>query len=160
MKPANGRTLTPSTVRSSDPPGPRTTGVRRKGGDDAPLVLLVDDTEDARELLADYLALRGLRVAQAANGEVALQMTATLLPDVVVMDLQMPVLDGWAATRSLKAGATTQHIPVVVLTGYRDEEGLRAAVEAGACSVLTKPCRVQVIHDAILDALRRVEAAR
>lgn len=118
----------------------------------APLVLLADDHEDARDLYSDALADAGFRVAHAVDGDHALLKIITLMPDVVVMDLAMPVLDGWEATRHMKTHPKTSHIGVVVLTGQATPEALERAANAGADVVLTKPCT----PDALLVVLRRL----
>ena len=144
------RTTVRRTSASDDPQ----TGMRRviKETERAPLVLLVDDAEDARHLYAGFLANAGLRVAQAADGGHALWKVGTLLPNVVVMDLLMPVLDGWEATRKIKAHPKTKHVAVIVLSGHADEAELQRAVEAGADVLLTKPCSPEVL----LAAVRRL----
>jgi two-component system, cell cycle response regulator DivK len=106
----------------------------------APLVLVVDDFEDNRAMYAEYLAHSGYRVEQAANGEEAVEITRRLKPDVVVMDLSLPIMDGWEATRRLKAEAGTRHIPVIALTGHALAGHSRGAREAGCDAFLAKPC--------------------
>ncbi len=101
-----------------------------------PLVLLVDDYQDSREMYAEYLELVGFRVVQAADGEEALRVAGETLPDVVLMDIGLPGLDGREATRRLKAGATTSHIPVVIMSGMPPD----FAKSTGADSYVTKPC--------------------
>src|ERR1043166_4555492 len=89
-----------------------------KGKTDRPRVLLVDDYPDAREMYAEYLDFSGFEVIEASNGMEALQRAADAQPDIVLMDLSLPVMDGWEATRRLKADKRTEHIPVVALTGH------------------------------------------
>jgi CheY-like chemotaxis protein len=105
-----------------------------------PLVLLVDDHEDTREMYSTYFIDAGFQVAHAVDGDHALFKILATPPDVVIMDLAMPLLDGWAATRAIKAHPRIQHIPVVVLTGQVTPESLERARVAGAEAVLTKPC--------------------
>ena len=85
-----------------------------------PLVLVVDDFADAREMYGEYLKFCGFRVAEAQNGVEAIEKAKRLKPDLILMDLSMPVVDGWEATRRLKADSTTKAIPVVALDGTRD----------------------------------------
>ncbi|HLM46046.1 MAG TPA: response regulator, partial [Myxococcaceae bacterium] len=75
--------------------------------DTAPLVLIVDDYQDAREMYAEYLEFSGFRVAEARNGAEAVEKAFALRPSVILMDLSLPVMDGWEATRRLKADART-----------------------------------------------------
>ena len=106
----------------------------------APLVLIVDDYAEGREVCAEYLAFRGFRVATAEDGVDALDKTHALHPDVILMDLSLPRLDGWEASRRLKADATTRHIPIIALTAHALSSAREKAVEAGCDSVVTKPC--------------------
>lgn len=106
----------------------------------SPLVLVVDDFEDNRAMYAEYLAYSGYSVEQAADGEEALKLAQNLLPDIVVMDLSLPVMDGWEATRRLKADERTRRIPVIALTGHALASHSRGAREAGCDAFLAKPC--------------------
>src|SRR5690606_19154394 len=84
---------------------------------DPPLILVVDDYADARDMYCEYLQFSGFRTAEAKTGVEALSQANALLPDLILMDLSLPEMDGWEATRRLKASAKTRHIPVVALTG-------------------------------------------
>jgi CheY-like chemotaxis protein len=105
-----------------------------------PLVLVVDDYEDNREMYSSYLEFAGLRVAEAVNGAEALSKTQDLMPDLVVMDLSLPGVDGWQATRAIKQDPRTRHILVLALTGHALEGTHESATEAGCDGFLTKPC--------------------
>src|SRR5579864_2723400 len=83
-----------------------------------PRVLLVDDYPDARDMYTEYLQYSGFEVIEASNGMEALQRAAEEMPDIILMDLSLPVIDGWEATRRLKADKRTAPIPVVALTGH------------------------------------------
>jgi CheY-like chemotaxis protein len=103
-------------------------------------VLIVDDVEDNREMYAEYLRFAGFEVITAANGEEGLAKAIADPPDVVVLDLTMPRLDGWALATALRGDARTHHTRILVLSGHAltgTEEGAR---KAGAHSFLTKPC--------------------
>jgi CheY-like chemotaxis protein len=113
----------------------RATDVRRRR-----VVLIVDDFEDNREMYASYFEAMGYRVVQASDGEEALNVIAREPPDVVVMDLSMPRLDGWEATRLIKSNPRTAKIIVVVVTGFSTRNDLARARAAGANEVCTKPC--------------------
>jgi CheY-like chemotaxis protein len=82
------------------------------------LILVVDDYQDAREMYAEYLQYSGFRVAEAKNGNEAVAQARSLKPDLILMDLSLPGMDGWEATRVLKADEETRHIPIVALTGH------------------------------------------
>jgi two-component system cell cycle response regulator DivK len=105
-----------------------------------PLVLIVDDVDHGREICSEYLEFRGFRVATAADGQEALDKAFELLPDVILMDLSLPKIDGWEATRRLKQDERTRSIPVVALTAHALASAHEKALEAGCDSVVTKPC--------------------
>jgi two-component system cell cycle response regulator DivK len=122
------------------------------GAGNGPLVLIVDDVQDNRTVYVLFLKFSGFRVAEAENGADALRQAEALMPDIIVMDLSLPVMDGWEATRRLKRDPRTKKIPVVVLTGHALPEHAQAAREAGCDLVITKPC----LPDQLLDAIRRI----
>jgi len=121
-----------------------------------PLVLIVEDEADLRHLYAQQLILSGFDVLEAANGQDAIDTVSSQSPDVVVMDLSLPVIDGWEATRRLKADDRTAHIPVVALTGHDGSGELQRATSAGCDWFVPKPCP----PDALITEVRRVLAAR
>lgn len=123
-----------------------------------PLVLVVDDYDDAREMYAESLLVNGFRVAEAADGAQAVEMARRLAPDVILMDLSLPGIDGWEATRRLKADTTTQHIPVVALTGHALSSALDAAREAGCVRFVVKPALPDVVIAEVRLAISRREA--
>jgi CheY-like chemotaxis protein len=114
--------------------------------------LVVDDTEDSRASYVEGFAEAGWHVDEAFNGEHALLKLTSFMPDIVVMDLAMPVLNAWEATRNLKRDPRTKHIPVIALTGHTHKESLQRARDAGADVVLTKPCPPVIL----LQAARRL----
>ena len=105
-----------------------------------PRVLLVDDYPDARDMYGEYLEYSGYDVIQAANGMEALQRAIDDKPDIILMDLSLPVMDGWEATRRLKANVRTAAIPVVALTGHALAGISEGAKKAGCDAFVTKPC--------------------
>jgi two-component system cell cycle response regulator DivK len=105
-----------------------------------PLVLVVDDFADNREMYCEYLTFSGYEVIEAKNGAEALEAAQTRAPDIIVMDLSLPVMDGWEATRRLKADERTRRIPVVALTGHALPGHSKGARAAGCDSFLAKPC--------------------
>jgi two-component system cell cycle response regulator DivK len=115
---------------------------------DAPLVLVVEDYDDAREMYAAYLRLDGFRVEEAADGAEALRVAAALAPDAIVMDLSLPVLDGFEAVRRLRGEPGTRGIPIVALSGFpaaRERDG-------GWNAFVVKPC----MPDELIGAVRAV----
>jgi CheY-like chemotaxis protein len=105
-----------------------------------PTILLAEDFEDARELYREYLEFSGFQVLTAANGREAIERAIELQPDLILMDASMPVLDGWQATRELKANDATRHIPVVALTAHAFDDARQQARAAGCDAFITKPC--------------------
>ena len=105
-----------------------------------PCVLLVDDYPDAREMYSEYLQYSGFDVIEAGNGIEALQQAIEREPDIILMDLSLPVMDGWEATRRLKADRRTARIPVVALTGHALAGISEGARRAGCDAFVTKPC--------------------
>jgi len=105
-----------------------------------PLVLLAEDFEDARELYRDYLQFSGFDVETANNGREAITRAVELQPDLILMDASMPVLDGWQATRELKANPVTRHIPILALTAHAFDDARREARAVGCDGFVTKPC--------------------
>ena len=120
-----------------------------------PLVLVVDDFADAREMYGEYLKFCGFRVAEAQNGVEAIDKAKRLKPDLILMDLSMPVVDGWEATRRLKADSSTKGIPVVALTGHAMAGHSESAKSAGCDVVITKPC---LPHDLIKEIKKVIGA--
>ena len=123
----------------------------------APLILVVDDYEDAREMYAEYLRFCGFRVAEARNGNEALEQAFTLMPDLILMDLSLPGMDGWEATRQLKADERTRQIPVVALTGHALAGASEGAKKAGCDSFVTKPC---LPDDLVVEVRRMLSLGR
>lgn len=121
----------------------------------APLILIVDDFADNREMYTQFLEFCGFRVAGATNGYEALEKASALAPDLVVMDLSLPGLDGWEATRRLKADAHTRDIPVIALTGHALAGHSKGAMEAGCDAFITKPCLPERLMEEIKSMLKR-----
>jgi CheY-like chemotaxis protein len=118
-------------------------------------VLIVDDFEDNRAMYAEFLRFSGFVVSEATNGVEAIEMTQSFAPDVVVMDLSLPVLDGWEATRRLKSDARTRHIPIVALTGHALEGHSQGARAAGCDEFLAKPCLPETLLTTVCALLDR-----
>ncbi len=125
-------------------------------GRKVPRILIVDDAEDTRVLYAAFLSFSGLTVEEASDGEMALDSIAKSPPDLVVMDLAMPRVDGWETTRLIKSNPRTQKVRVIVVTSNAMPDQVARARAAGADEVLTKPC----LPEALLVAVRAVLARR
>jgi two-component system, cell cycle response regulator DivK len=102
-------------------------------------ILLVEDNEMNRDMLSRRLERKGYQVVIAIDGQQALEFAATEKLDLILMDMSLPVMDGWEATRRLKAGAATKQIPIIALTAHAMPEDERKSREAGCDDFDTKP---------------------
>jgi len=102
-------------------------------------ILLVEDNEMNRDMLSRRLERKGYRVLLAVDGPGGVEMAGAHAPDLVLMDMSLPVLDGWEATRRLKAAPATRHIPVIALTAHAMAGDRERALEAGCDDYDTKP---------------------
>ena len=127
----------------------------------APLVLVIDDNADTRDIYETYLTYVGFRVATAVNGKVGIEAARALKPSLIVMDLTMPVFDGWSAIRFLKADSELRVVPIIAVSGHAMKGADRLAMEAGCDRYMTKPCLPQDLVAAIRELLgRRPEGRR
>jgi CheY-like chemotaxis protein len=117
-------------------------------------ILIVDDYADDREMYASFLSKRGYQVDLAADGKEALAKAFGLIPDLIIMDLSLPKIGGWDATRQIKASEKTKHIPVVILTAHI-ANGPAAVVKKGCEGFLLKPCVPEELHKEIVRVLDR-----
>lgn len=104
-----------------------------------PKILLVEDNEMNRDMLSRRLERKGMQVLIAVDGEQGVAMAQTETPDLILMDMSLPVLDGWSATRRLKATPTTQQIPIIALTAHAMSGDRDKCMEAGCDDYDTKP---------------------
>ncbi|MBJ7573580.1 response regulator [Luteimonas sp. MC1828] len=102
-------------------------------------ILLVEDNEMNRDMLSRRLVRRGYEVVIAEDGCVALEVALREVPDLILMDMGLPVMDGWEATRRLKADARTASIPIIALTAHAMADDRMRALEAGCDDFDTKP---------------------
>lgn len=119
------------------------------------LVLLADDSEDVLESHGEVLKDAGYRVAFARDGRQAVAQALELRPDVILMDLQMPGLDGWEATRQIRADLRTHHIPIIAFTSHGLRRYADRSFDAGCTSFVGKPCRASLLLDEVRRALAR-----
>jgi len=119
------------------------------------LILVVEDEEDIRELLAYNLTREGFRVAAAESGELGLEIARQESPDLIVLDLMLPGMNGIEICRKLKAESQTQRIPVIILTARGEEEDIVAGFAAGADDYVTKPFSPRVLIARVGANLRR-----
>ena len=104
-----------------------------------PQLLLVEDNEDNRDMLSRRLIRKGYEVALAVDGGAGVAQAAALCPDLILMDMSLPVLDGWEATRQIKAAPETQNIPIIALTAHAMSGDREKALAAGCDDYDTKP---------------------
>ena len=112
-------------------------------------MLVVEDFEELYELYSDFLAGVGFAVEGSSTGEQAIEEARRLLPDVIIMDLGLPRMNGWEAIQLLKSEPATSHIPVIALTGHVQTRFAELARQAGADRVLLKPCPLNDLLDEI-----------
>ena len=102
-------------------------------------ILLIEDHEDNRRIVRDLMSSVGYQLVEAANGEEGVEMVATELPDLILMDIQLPGIDGYETTRRIKANPAFQHIPIIAVTSYALSGDEVKAREAGCDDYVTKP---------------------
>ena len=104
------------------------------------LVLIIDDTEDNREVYVQFFRHQGWRVAAAEDGVEGLRLAFELLPAVIVLDMGLPKKDGWQVAEELKANTATRHIPIIACTGHAGQDLKKRALAAGVSDYVVKPC--------------------
>ncbi|UCC55113.1 MAG: response regulator [Gammaproteobacteria bacterium] len=112
-------------------------------------ILLVEDNEMNRDMLSRRLERKGFEVAIAVDGQAGVDMASSANPDIILMDLSLPVIDGWEATRRIKADPATQDIPVIALTAHAMKEDEQKAFDAGCDDYDTKPVNLNRLLDKI-----------
>jgi len=106
-------------------------------------VLLVEDNEMNRDMLSRRLTRRGFEVIFAVNGQEGVDLAASERPDIILMDMSLPVLDGWEATRRVKADDTTSRVPIIGLTAHAMSGDREKAIAAGCDDYDTKPVEIE-----------------
>ncbi len=121
-------------------------------------VMVVEDNELSRDALSRRLARRGYRIVLAEDGAQAIELARSERPDLILMDLGLPRIDGWEATRQLKADPTTRRIPIIVLSAHAMTNDRDKALQAGGDEFDTKPVRFQPLLDKMEALLARAAA--
>lgn len=116
----------------------------RRRTPESPAIIVIEDDLDARRIYSEYLRMKGWTVFTAADGRAGLTKTLELTPDVVVLDLAMPKVDGWTVLKQLRESSLTAQIPVVVVSALIDARD--DAFYAGCDAFLPKPCPPEVLH--------------
>jgi two-component system cell cycle response regulator DivK len=125
-------------------------------GDVVQRVLLIEDHDASRRGFAEYLTAEGYAVLEAPTGSAGLTAASTWQPDVIVLDLGLPDVDGWSVAREIKAAPATTHVPIIALTGADLPHERASAMRAGCDFHLAKPC----FPAELLDAIRRLTEGR
>jgi len=129
--------------------------VERRKGPRPQRVLIVDDSTDIRDLWRVWLTFWGFQVEEARNGFEGIQKAALNVPDLVLMDMWMPGLDGVEAMKLLKADARTAHVPVLAVSAQSELPDAATVAAAGADAFIPKPCDPDLLLDHIRSAMRR-----
>ena len=119
-------------------------------------ILVVDDEEGILDLLYENLSDDGFEVISANNGASALAQIYREQPDIVLLDLNIPEVNGYEVLRELRDATTTKNLPVILLTGVSPTEGEQTAVDLGANHYVTKPCKLSSLRAVIRVAMREV----
>ena len=119
------------------------------------VVLVADDEEDIKAVIGMFLETQGYEVVTSYDGLDTLERAREIKPDVILMDIMMPVVDGIEATRQLKASAETRDIPVIMLTAAAQSEMVRKAMQAGAFDYISKPFEPEQVQEAIQRSLTK-----
>lgn len=118
-------------------------------------ILVVDDNKDSRELVAKVLKAKGYMIIEAADGEDALQKAGDETPDLILMDISIPKIDGYEATRILKSRNDCKDIPVVALTAHAMKGDMEKAISAGCDGYIPKPVDTRELPNQVKDFLDR-----
>ena len=134
--------------------GQRTDDLTEDNNGASPLVLVVEDFEDNRFMMRRLLEMSGYRVVEAVNGNQAVEAAAREEPDIILMDLSLPQLDGLAATRRIRAQQGTRRVPIVAVSAHDSADFHAEALAAGCNEYVTKP----IDFDQLVDLLSRLTA--
>lgn len=102
-------------------------------------ILVIEDTEDNRRILRDLLTHAGFELIEATDGEQGIRLAAEQRPDLILMDIQLPIIDGYEATRRIKANPDLRHIPIIAVTSYALSGDEERAAAAGCNGYIAKP---------------------
>ena len=115
-------------------------------------ILLVEDNDLNRDMLSRRLIKRGFTVLSAVNGKEGIDKASSIMPDLILMDLSLPIINGWDATREIKANKDTSHIPIIALTAHAMAEDRKYALDAGCDEYDTKP----IEFDGLLEKINKL----
>jgi two-component system cell cycle response regulator DivK len=116
-------------------------------------ILVIEDTEDNRRILRDLFTNAGYELMEASDGERGVAMAAEHRPDIILMDIQLPIIDGYEATRRIKANPATRHIPIIAVTSYALSGDEAKALAAGCDAYVAKPFSPRKILEKVRELL-------
>lgn len=119
------------------------------GGHELPTILLVEDTEDNRQMMRKLLEMSGYRVVEATNGQEAVQVTSDERPELILMDLSLPIIDGLAATRLIRNLPDGDHLPIVAVSAHDTADFHAEALAAGCNAYITKPINYPELEEIV-----------
>jgi CheY-like chemotaxis protein len=108
-------------------------------------ILIVEDNPKNRDMLSRRLIKRGYEIVMAEDGQEGIDMTTSESPDLILLDMSLPVIDGWGVAKHLKADDATQHIPIIALTAHAMSGDREKTIEAGCDEYETKPIRLPIL---------------
>lgn len=115
----------------------------------APTILLVEDTEDNRQMMRRLLEMSGYKVVEALNGREAIEAAFRVRPQIILMDLSLPFIDGLAATRQIRSNADMDEVPIVAVSAHDSADFHHEALEAGCNAYITKPIDYPQLEETI-----------
>ena len=118
-------------------------------------ILIVEDNDMNREMIRRRLELNSFKTSMAEDGQQAIEMAMAVQPDIILMDMSLPVVDGWQATRQLKAEETTQKIPIIGLSAYASDADVQKGLDAGCDAYEVKP----IDFDRLLESIERLTSS-
>ncbi|HEX8176057.1 MAG TPA: response regulator [Pyrinomonadaceae bacterium] len=128
--------------------------MREKAGELIQTILVVDDFDDTRLMMRLWLEKRGYRVVEASDGAEALEVARRELPHLVIMDIEMPEMDGLTATRLIREDAALRDVPIVAVSAYGEEHWRDRAIEAGCNEYVSTPFEPKQLNELIKSLLR------
>ncbi|HEV7473444.1 MAG TPA: response regulator [Pyrinomonadaceae bacterium] len=123
--------------------------------DEVPRVLLVEDTEDNRQMMRKLLELSGFQVVEATNGKEAVEVASQVKPQIILMDLSLPFIDGLAATRQIRSLPGLSEVPIVAVSAHDSADFHSHALEAGCNAYITKPINFPELEEIVNSLLAR-----
>ena len=122
-------------------------------------ILIVEDNAMIQEIMSERLKLRGYEVLTANNGEEAVETAVNHFPDLILMDISLPVMDGWQATEAIKSNAATAHIPIIALTAHALLEDKNRSLQIGCDEFETKPINMPQLLEKIEALLQKTASS-